>query len=199
MAKIIDDVNVQNKIKEMQDKRLSSRQMAAEFEKEGIKISYVTISRYLDDAKQKGIEIASQDPIVNKAVIDIVGNIKMCDKQMRNMVEDMKATKVFKISAIRQLMEITKMVMEYERSIRQPSGSVVIKQAPGSQVQFIQDYKLYLQDLEKRGDITIHNPMLKIEPQKVKQPVSKPAEVIEVEPIEEEQEEEKEDDENGES
>jgi hypothetical protein len=41
--------------------------------------------------------------------------------------------------------------------------------------------------------------MLKIEPQKVKQPVSKPAEVIEVEPIEEEQEEEKEDDENGES
>jgi hypothetical protein len=89
------------------------------------------------------------------------------------MVEDMKVTKTFKISAIKQLMEITRMVMDYERTARQ-IGGVVINQAPGSQIQFVQDYKIYLHDLESRGDITILNPMLKSEGPK---PVVVPAEV----------------------
>jgi hypothetical protein len=198
MAKIIDDPNIQNRITEMQEKHLSSRQIAVELQKDGVKINYATISRYLNDVRQKGIEIISKDPVVNKFVIDIVGNIKVCNKQMLNMVQNMQATKTFKISAIRQLMEITKMVMEYDRSLKQPTG-MTIKQAPGSHINFIQDYKLYLKDLESRGDIIIVNPMLKTEPQKPKQPVSKPAEIIDTEIIEEQEEEEKEDDESGEN
>jgi len=206
MAKIIDNIDIQNKIKAMQEKHLSSRDMAAELEKEGIKVCYTTISRYLDEAKQKGIEIASSDPMVNKFVIDIVGNIKVMNKQMLEMVQNMQTTKVFKLSAIKQLADITKMVIEYDRSLKQPTGSLVIKQAPGSKVQFIQDYKVYLKDLESRGDIIIVNPMLKTEPQKPK-PISKLVEVVDVEPIDEEdleeksieEEEEKKDDENGES
>jgi len=105
MAKIIDDPNIQNRITEMQEKHLSSRQIAVELQKDGVKIH----------------------------------------------------------------------------------------------INFIQDYKLYLKDLESRGDIIIVNPMLKTEPQKPKQPVSKPAEIIDTEIIEEQEEEEKEDDESGEN
>jgi hypothetical protein len=173
------DAEIQLKIKELLDKEagMSCRQISAQLGAQGITISYPTIFRYMNKVKQQGIELAAKDALLNKAIINIVGNIKMCDAQMRKMVEDMKVTKTFKISAIKQLMEITRMVMDYERTARQ-IGGVVINQAPGSQIQFVQDYKIYLHDLESRGDITILNPMLKSEGQP--KPMTLQAEVIDM-------------------
>lgn len=175
------DAEIQLKIKELLDKEagMSCRQISLQLAEQGITISYPTIFRYMNKVKQQGIEVAAKDALLNKAIIDIIGNIKMCDAQMRKMVEDMKVTKTFKISAIRQLMEITRMVMDYERTARQ-IGGVVINQAPGSQIQFVQDYKIYLHDLESRGDITILNPMLKSEGQP--NPITVPAEVVDIVP-----------------
>lgn len=162
-SKIQSSIILQNKINDLYTKGMGYQAIANELNREGYKISHMSIKRYLDTFKNKKTEVLNQDAElaskVKQSILDTTDQLQKTNKVLWGMLEEAKVSKTFKLSVLKEIRSTIQLADELMKEFR----GLKIEQGPQSKIQLIQVIVNKLQDLEESGEIKILNPKLKKE------------------------------------
>ena len=160
-SKISSSIALQNKINDLHAKHMGYQAISNELNKEGYKLSHMSVKRYLDDLKEQKTELLDKDSAlagyVKERILDTGKQLQKANQFLWEMLEESKVSKSFKLSVLKEIRSTIQLADELISDYK----GLKIEQGPQSKIQLIQVVVNKLQDLEKTGDIKILNPKLK--------------------------------------
>jgi hypothetical protein len=167
LGKIAGNIAVQQRINTMHSEGVGYKTISKQlFDEFGEEYGWMSIKRFVDVKKDTSTANLPNEQVnlyVKQRVIDTARSMEKAHNLLWKLLQEQNTTKEFKLDIIKQIIVAIKLCDELSRDFRSLTinqhHETVINNMNG--IQGYQQMIEQLNELEKLGDITIHNPKLR--------------------------------------